>query len=194
MAVPQEKLFISVGDYLEGEKVAKVRHEYVDGQVFAMAGESKRHNKIAGRIFRKLGEHLEDSNCDVYFESIKVSASSFKFYYPDVVVVCRDNSEDEYVLTNPRLIVEILSPSTERTDRAEKLLAYKKIESLEEYVIVAQDRVFVQVHRRQDADNWTAENFLELSDEITLTSVNCLLKVADIYQNISFPIVETEEE
>lgn len=202
MAVPQDKLYMTVEEYLEFEKTSKVRHEYVDGQVFpmdseinAMAGESKRHNRIASRIFRFIDAHLEESDCEVYIEAVKLRVNSSKFYYPDVVVIYEaDLEDDEYVLENPRLIVEVLSPSTERTDRAEKLLAYQRMSSLQEYVIVAQDRIWVQIHQRQSGDNWTVENYLDLNDEITFASVNFTIGVSDIYRNISFAPLEGETE
>lgn len=201
MAVPQDKLYMTVEEYLEFEKTSKIRHEYVDGQVFpidseinAMAGESKRHNRIASKIFRFLDAHLEDGECEVYFEAVKLRVSADKVYYPDVVVVCDADDEDEYVLENPRLIVEILSPTTQRTDRAEKLIAYQKIESLQEYVIVAQDRVWIQIHRRETDGNWAVENFLDLNGEITFASVNFTMKVADIYRSIKFSAPESETE
>lgn len=202
MAVPQDKLYMTVEEYLEFEKTSNVRHEYVDGQVFpmdsvinAMAGESKRHNRIASRIFRFLDVHLEDAQCELYFEAVKLRVSANKIYYPDIVVVCEtDADDDEYVLQNPRLIVEVLSPSTERTDRAEKLIAYEKLASLQEYVIVAQDRVWIQIHRRQSENDWTVENYLNLDDEVTFESVDLTMKVADIYRNMSFPAPEIGEE
>lgn len=191
MAVPQEKLLISVEDYLEGEKHSKVRHEYVDGQVFAMAGESKRHNRIAGKFARFFGNHLENTDCEVYFESVKMKTSETKYYYPDVVVAC-DDVDDDYNIENAVLVVEVLSPSTERTDRAEKLIAYKKMPSLREYVLVSANRVFVQIHRKIDVEDWTVENFYETEDMIKLGSIDYEISVGEVYRNIVFPPVEEE--
>lgn len=194
MAVPQDKIYMTVEEYLEFEKNSEVRHEYIDGVIYAMAGESKRHNRIGGRLYASLLSHLEGVDCEVYFEAIKVYVRPTKYYYPDVVVICNDDSEDDYSLSSPRLIIEVLSPNTERTDRSEKLLAYQRMSSLQEYVIVAQDRIWIQIHRRQSGDNWTVENYLDLNDEITFASVGFTIGVSDIYRNISFPPSESETE
>lgn len=193
MAVPQDKLYMTVEEYLEFEKTSDVRHEYVDGAIYAMAGESKRHNRIGGNIYAALLRHLGDGDCDVYFEAVKVYTSTTKYYYPDVVVICQDTSEDDYSLSNPHLIIEVLSPLTERIDRAEKLIAYQKQASLQEYVIVAQDRIWVQIHRRQSNDNWAVENYFDLNDEVTFASVNFTTNISEIYRNINFPAPESSE-
>jgi Uma2 family endonuclease len=193
MAVPQNKFYMTVEEYLEFEKTSNIRHEYVDGAVYAMGDESKRHNRIGGQILAVLLRYLDESNFNVYFEKVKLRGVN-TFYYPDVVVVCEADDEDEYVLENPRLIVEVLSPTTQRTDRAEKLIAYQKIESLQEYVIVAQDRIWIQIHRRGANDNWAVENFLDLEGEITFASVSLKMKVADVYRNVRFPAPESEVE
>lgn len=193
MAVPQEKLFIGVAEYLRGERLAKVRHEYVDGVVYAMAGESKRHNRISGRLFNRITTHLDGTDCETYFESVKMRVSPTKFYYPDIAVICEPEAEnDDYTLSYPLLIVEVLSPTTERTDRAEKLLAYQKMLTLREYAIVAQDRVFVQIHRRANDDNWTVDNYLSLDDLIEFASINLQIPLADVYRNLTFPAPETD--
>ena len=185
MAVPQEKLLLSVNEYLEFEKTADARHEYVDGVIYAMAGESKRHNRIGGRLYRLLADHLENSNCEVYIEAVKVYVRPTKYYYPDVTVICSANDdEDDYTLENPVLIIEVLSPSTGRIDRAEKMLACQKIPTLQEYLLIEQKSVWLQIYRRRDDDNWAIENYLDLNDEIEIRSVDLTLKVKDVYRNI----------
>ncbi len=196
MAVPQEKLFWTVEEYLEFEKTSEVRHEYVDGLLYpvnvdfdGMAGESRQHNRIAFRFGTRLENHLEDTECEVYFKSVKMHVAATKYYYPDVVVVC-DEQDDDYSVKNPLLIVEVLSPSTERIDRAEKLLAYQKIPSVQEYVLVSSERVWIQVYRRADGENWSVGQFLDLNDEIVFNSINLTVKAADIYRNIVMPTAE----
>lgn len=200
MAVPQEKLFWTVEEYLEFEKTAQVRHEYVDGAIYpvnvdfnGMASESRRHNRIAFRLGTKLENHLEGSECEVYFESVKMHVAATKYYYPDVAVVCEEQDED-YSIKNPLLIFEVLSPTTERVDRAEKLIAYQKMPSVQEYVLVSSERVWIQVYRRTDGENWVVEQFLDSNDQVAFNSVNLKLRVADIYHNIDFSAAESPIE
>ncbi|MBC7796387.1 MAG: Uma2 family endonuclease [Pyrinomonadaceae bacterium] len=192
MTVPQEKLLISVEDYLESEKHSNVRYEYLDGQVFAMAGESKRHNRIAGKLVQLFGNHLENTNYDVYFESVKMKTSATKYYYPDVVVTCDENDEDDYNIENAVLVIEVLSPSTERIDRAEKLIAYKKMPSLRECILTYENRVFVQIHRKIDAETWAVENYYDLESMIKLDSIDYEISISEVYRNIVFPPVEED--
>lgn len=184
------KPLISVADYLEGERHAEVRHEYVAGKVYAMAGASDRHNRIALNVASALSSRLGDGPCEPFISDMKLYAAPDVFYYPDVMVACDDPVEDNYFRRQPVLIVEVISPSTERNDRNEKLLAHKTISSLQEYVIVYQDETHVDVHRRT-ADGWTSEEFSHLEDDVALNSISLSLTVADIYRNVRFDIVNS---
>jgi Uma2 family endonuclease len=172
-------------EYLEGEKLADIRHEYVDGQVYAMAGTSKRHNRIAGNIYRALISSGQ-KNCDVYIGDIKVRIEQRNsYYYPDVMVGCNEADDaDEYYLEKPCLLVEILSPSTEKKDSTEKLLAYQEIASLQAYLMVEQDNCHVSFIYRQKNDHWWVKNFTRLDDIISLQCPEMELSVADIYERI----------
>lgn len=153
MGLPKLKPKISIADYLEGEKVSQIKHEYIDGEIYAMAGTSKSHNRIIRNILNKLGNHLRGSDCEPFFGDIKVRVEKMnRFYYPDVVVVCGEDNEDDYYAVKPKLIVEVLSPRTSLTDRREKMSAYKEIESLDEYVLIEQDRMYAEIYRRLDFD------------------------------------------
>lgn len=153
MGIPKLKPKISIEDYLEGEKVSQVKHEYLDGEIYAMAGTSKSHNRIVGNLYKKLISRLQGSGCDTFFVDIKVRVEKLnRFYYPDIVVVCGEDNEDEYYAVKPTLIIEILSPSTKLTDRREKMFAYKEIESLEEYVLIEQNRMYAEIYRRRKDD------------------------------------------
>lgn len=186
MSVPRKLQPLSVDEYLEGEKDSPVRHEYIDGQVFAMAGASDRHNRIAINFTSRLDHQLGDGPCEVFISDMKVWVSESVFYYPDVVVACDGPGADEYYRKQPRLIIEVSSPSTERTDRSEKLVAYKQVKSLKEYVIVSQDRVRIEVFRRARGDRWNWAVFTELSDEMRLESVGLTLTLAEVYRRV-FP-------
>jgi Uma2 family endonuclease len=174
-----------VADYLAGERGAAVRHEYVSGQAYAMAGASARHNRIAGNIFARLNEHLDGEECEPFISDMKVRVSPELFYYPDVVVTCDVPGGDPYFRTEPRLVVEVLSPTTERTDRHEKLAAYKACPSVREYALVSQDALAVELHRRV-GDGWRTEVFTEPGDRCAFESVGLALALADIYRNVRF--------
>ena len=178
---------ISVMDYLEGEKVSRVKQEYLDGEVYAMAGSSVRHNRIAGNIFNRLDQHLGDGPCEAFMSDIKLRVTPTKFYYPDVLVACEEPDTDPYYRTDPRLVVEVTSPSTEQIDRDEKLSAYKNIKSLKEYVIVSQTTVRVEVYRRKRGESWEYEELTDLANELHLKSINLSLPLAQIYRRVKTP-------
>jgi len=187
MSVPKGLQRVSVEEYLEGEKDGLVRHEYVDGQVFAMAGASDRHNRISLNLAARLDGHVDDGPCEVFIADMKVSVSESVFYYPDVVVACDGPAADPYYRKQPRLIIEVTSPGTERIDRSEKLVAYKRVKSLKEYVIVAQDRAQIEVFRRGRGDRWSWQVLTEPSDELKLESVGLTLTVAQVYRRVKLP-------
>ena len=178
---------ISLAEYLEGEKISPIKYEYIDGEVYAMAGASDRHNRLSGNIYNYLDNHLEDNPCEPFIADMKVQASGNVFYYPDVMVACDGPDADPYYRKQPRLIVEVTSPSTEQIDRTEKLSAYKQIKSLKEYVIVSQDTVRIDVYRRMRGDRWQWESLTEMSEELKLDSVGLTLSVAQIYRRVKFP-------
>lgn len=187
MSVPRKLQRFSVAEYLEAEKDSPVRHEYVDGQIFAMAGASDRHNRIAGNFYNRLDDHLGDGPCEPFISDMKVWVSETVYYYPDVVVACDGPGADEYYRKQPRLIIEVSSPGTERIDRSEKLLAYRQVKSLKEYVIVSQVRVHVEVFRRGRGDRWSSRVLTDHSDELRLESVGLTLTVGQIYRRVKLP-------
>jgi len=177
--------YIDEQEYLEGEKLADFRHEYVNGKVYAMAGSSKRHNRIALNLVMALNTNTP---CEVYSSDIKVRiAERNSYYYPDVVVGCEESDNaDDYYLEKPCLIVEVLSPSTEKKDATEKLLAYQEIESLQAYLMVDQQQCHISLIYRQDNGHWWVKTFTEYDDIISLPCPEMALKLADIYENIAF--------
>lgn len=183
---------ISIEEYLEGEKVSQTKHEYVCGAVYAMAGASRNHNRIIINLSSRLHERLIDSGCEVFSSDMKVRVDAETFYYPDVVVSCDSDNNDRYVIEEPRLVIEVLSHSTERTDRGEKLFTYRRVPSLQEYVIVAQDRVYTEIYTRLNNEDWATEVFTEIDETVNLTSVEFDLNVNDIYRNVRFEETESE--
>lgn len=176
---------LSVEEYLELEEQATIRHEYVGGELFALAGASDRHNRIAGKIYRRLSEAAESSPCRVYMSDMRLRLEDDTFYYPDVMVVCEPlESENPTFQREPCLLVEVTSQSTETTDRREKLAAYKGIPTLKAYLIVSQDRRWVQHYRRDENGAWQRG---DLVDEGRL-SLPCLqnsaLSLEDVYEGL----------
>lgn len=185
MGIPKKLSYITVAEYLKGERLAETKHEYVDGEIYAMAGESRRHNRITANFIR-LFSNLPNPKCESYFEGVKVQANRSTFYYPDVLITCEIEKEDDnYIIKFPCLIIEVLSPSTASTDKREKLIAYKLIESLQEYAIVWQDEMRIELHRRQN-NGWLTFFYTQPEDEVEFSSINFHTTVAEIYRNIKF--------
>lgn len=181
MALVEKLRPITVEEYLEGEKTSDIRHEYVAGAVHAMAGASGLHNLIALAFATGLRHHLRGSPCHVFISDMKVRVND-AFYYPDLVVVCGAIDAGAYYQTAPTLIVEILSESTEARDRLEKRLAYQKIESLKEYVLVAQDKMRIEVYRRVE-DGWQLETY-SYGDRVRFTSIGYETAIEQLYEDV----------
>ena len=160
----------------------------VNGQVYAMAGTSKRHNRIALNLAIALNSNADKTPCEVYTSDIKVRIEQRKsFYYPDVMVGCDESDNiDEYYLEKPCLIIEVLSPSTENKDRTEKLLAYQDIDSLQAYMMVDQDLCHISLVYKREDGQWWVDVFEDMDALIPLNCPEMELKVADIYNNITF--------
>jgi len=184
VSVQKPQFYTSVAEYLDSEKDSPVRHEYVDGQMYAMASASDRHNRIALNLASRLNDHLNSGPCEVFIAAMKVIVDPVVYYYPDVVVTCDPPSGDPYVRTQPHLIIEVVSPSTERIDRHEKAFAYRRVPSLQEYILVLQDRMQVEVYRRPSGDEWTREIFAQPEEQVHFTSVGLTLRVRDMYRNV----------
>lgn len=174
-------------EYLALEEKAEFRSEYEDGIIIAMAGGSYKHARITNNIDRCLAEKIR-KNCESITSEIKVRVESFKkFYYPDVLVICGepiyyDKRND--TITNPILIVEVMSKSTEAKDRGEKMLAYRSLESLREYVLVSQDNAIVEQYVKQTDGNWLHKATIGLKSNIYLESVEVELSLEEIYKRI----------
>jgi len=188
MGVLKLKTKISVEDYLEGEKISPVKHEYVEGEVYAMAGTSDTHNLIAGDIYAALLIHLRNSRCQPFIGDIKVRVPQNVYYYPDVLVSCEENPEDSHFRNSPILIVEVTSDSTEHIDRREKLLFYRQMPSVQEYAVIDQHRINIELHRRQPNGNWITYFFDASDEEIEFQSVELTLPITEIYRRIRFNI------
>jgi Uma2 family endonuclease len=184
MGFAQRATYLSVQDYLKYEKDSSIKHEYVDGQLYAMTAASAPHIRIAGNLCNRLDSHLVDNKYEPFISDMKVYVNETLFYYPDVVVACDD--VDPYYCSEPILIVEVTSPTTARIDRHEKLPAYKNIKSLKELLFVAQDCVQLEIHRRQPDGAWQTEVLTDLNEELHLQSVGLILPVAQVYRRVKF--------
>jgi Uma2 family endonuclease len=176
-------LYITPEDYLAAEEISPIRHEYRDGEVFAMTGGTQNHAMIVLNLATALKNHLRGSSCRTFAENMKTRAKAKNaFYYPDVVVTCdeRDRQPKSTFIAHPRLIIEVLSPSTARFDRTEKFADYRTIPSLSEYVLVSTDGRQIEQFQRDDRGQW---NKLEFADLLQLASVDCAIAIDEIYED-----------
>jgi|ERR1051325_643308 Uma2 family endonuclease len=177
--------YVGVDEYLAGEEISLVKHEYIDGIVYAMAGASKEHNSISLNIAVAFRSHLRGKPCRVFMSDVKAqieTAGKDTFYYPDVMVGCDSRDTHDLYSRYPKVIVEVSSESTERLDRGEKRLAYQSIETLEEYMIVAQDRAEVTIFRRANA--WKPETVAGLGQSVIFQSLGLKLPLSLIYEGV----------
>jgi Uma2 family endonuclease len=172
---------ISEENYLQGELLAETKHEYVDGQVHAMAGASENHNLLSVNIATELKIRLKGTPCRVFIADMKVKVGA-NFFYPDVMVVCQEDNDNEYYKIAPVIIIEVLSKSTRRFDQTDKRLRCQRIPTLEEYVLIEQDRGEIQVFSKKD--QWQSFYYY-LGDDITFSSLGVTVRVEDIYYQVN---------
>jgi Uma2 family endonuclease len=173
-------------EYLALDRNAEFRSEYIDGRMVAMSGNSRPHSIIVSNLVRMFGNCFDGRPCEVYSNTMRVKVTSSRYVYPDVVAVCDEPKfEDREVdiLLNPGLVVEVLSPSTASYDRGDKFVHYRKIDSLHEVLIIAQDCVVIE-HWRRQGDMWTLTEITGVYDTLMLNSVGCAIPVQEIYSRL----------
>jgi Uma2 family endonuclease len=170
---------MSVSDYLAFERGSEIRHELVDGYLYAMTGASDRHEEIAANLLAALHQHLQGSGCRVYGSNLKIRIGD-DFLYPDLFVRCAAERGDSYFKTDPKLVVEVLSPNTQRYDRGDKRLAYQSLASLQEYVLVAQDEPSIELYRRTE-DGWQVTRHRGAGTSIKLGCIDLVIRLDGIY-------------
>jgi len=180
MPTALERQPISEKEYLEGELLSDIKHEFIEGETYAMAGASANHERIAANIVRKFGNHLEDNPCEPLGSDMKIRVGS-NFFYPDVIVDCEFDEFTPYFTATPIIIVEVLSKSTRRTDETIKRSAYLDIPTLQEYVLIEQDFVDVEVIRR--SEGWQSRHYF-MGDEVPFESIDLTLAVEEIYHRV----------
>ena len=187
----QPERFLTPAEYLAWERQQETRHEYVNGEVFAMTGASREHNLLCMNLGAALHAQLRGKPCEVYANDMRVKVEETGIYtYPDIVAVCGEpRFEDDCVdtLLNPVLIVEVLSESTERYDRGAKFAHYRGRASFQEYLLVAQTELRVERYRRQDGGRWLFVEYRDPEDQVELESLGCRLRLADIYERVALP-------
>lgn len=198
MALPNSKFFITPEDYLAFEREAEERHEYWDGHIYAMAGESLNHSIICANISGEIHARLKGKRCHTLSPNMKIGASqSAKFFYPDLPVVCGEpvfHDQKRDVLINPKVIFEVLSPSTEARDRGRKFFAYQQIETLTDYLLIAQDEPRIDHYLRQSDGRWLMSSAIGLSATLHIESIDCTLNLSEVYDRVDFPSEEAEDE
>lgn len=196
MSLPARNLNYSVEEYLELETRSEIRHEYVAGQVFAMAGSTESHNIISGNIFAQVRAALRGSGCRAFIFDMKARVEpTDSFYYPDVMATCEEFDAQSVFKSRPFLIVEVLSRSTMSIDRREKLAAYRQIDSLREYAVIYQDRRRIELHRKDDQGNWQTV-ILGEQDVLLLKSLptgHLRLTMDEVYEDVVFSKEEETE-
>jgi Uma2 family endonuclease len=180
--------WISPEQYLEAERRAETKSEYLAGQVFAMTGASLEHNRIVVNLILELGIQLRGGSCEVYPSDMRAHIPATGLYtYPDVTVVCgTPELEDEHhdTLLNPTVLIEVLSPSTERWDRGRKAEHYRGIPSLQEYLLVSQDAPRIEQYRRHGEREWVLMDAIGMEERIELASIGCALALRDVYARV----------
>jgi Uma2 family endonuclease len=182
------KTILTPEEYLAMERVAESKSEYRAGEIIAMSGASRRHNLTTGNVFASLHQQLRKKNCEVFSNDMRVKVSPAGLYtYPDVVVACgqiKFENDKKDTLTNPVLIIEVLSESTEAYDRGMKFEQYRKLESLREYVLISQDKPHIEVFTRQQNSHWLLSEADGIDSSIDLSSIGCRLALSDTYEKL----------
>ena len=195
MATPAAQTHLTPEEYIAFERKflpdsEVVRHEYMNGEIIPMFGSNRAHNLITGNVAGELHTCLKGTECFVFANDMRIGIpTANSYFYPNVGVVCeKPRFEDDLfdTLLNPIIVVEVLSPSTEAYDRGEKFAHYRQLTSLQEYILVAQDRVLVEHYRRQEKQ-WVLTDFQTLNEILPLPSIQCELPLKEIYERVTFP-------
>ncbi len=184
-------------EYLDFERAAETKHEYYRGEILAMAGAQRNHNRIVGNTYASFHAQTRETSCEVFMNDMRVRISpSGRYVYPDVVVVCGEQQmlDDELdTLLNPTLVIEVLSETTEKYDRGEKAEDYRRLDSLQELVLIAQDKPHIERFTRKAGNVWEFVETDGLDATIDLPSIGCTLALADVYARVDFGAGEPGE-
>ena len=176
-------------EYLAFERASDEKHEFIDGNIYLMTGASRQHNLIVFNLARALGNQLQGRDCEAYVNDMRVRMKSQDYAYPDLAVTCDPPEfEDEHIdtLVNPTLVIEVLSPSTEQYDRGKKFESFRTLDSLQEYVLIAQDRPHIERYLRQSEGAWLFSEVKGVDTSLELPSIGCKLVLAEVYDKVTF--------
>jgi len=186
----QVKTYLTPEEYLALERKAETKSEYFNGEMFEMAGANRKHNLISGNILSQLTHQLKKTACETYASTMRLRILTIGLYtYPDIVAVCDKpefEDDDEDTLLNPALIIEVLSDATESYDRGKKFSYYRSVESLTEYLLVAQDECRIEQFVKQADGRWLLSEADSLDGSLQLASVPCVLLLKEVYDRIAF--------
>jgi len=208
MSLPQTKIRYTEDQYLSMERGSEERHEYIDGQIYAMAGESPEHGAICTNLTREVSAQLKGTRCQAFAKDMRVRSGPLPrrrysqkglYSYPDLVIVCGELQfidENRDTLINPKVIIEVASPSTGAFDRGDKFRRYRTFNpSLTDYLIVAQNHPFIEHFALREGGQWViAASVTELSSSVHIASVNCALRLVEVYDRVEFPGDEEEPD
>ena len=204
MGLPKPNTLLTVDEYLAFERPSLDRHVYLDGEIFAMAGESEAHGDITVNLVISLGTQLKDKPCRARTKDTKVRSGPIPmlgtsrrgmFSYPDIVVICGErefHDAERDIILNPTVIIEVLSQSTEKLDRGDKFERFKTYNpTLRDYLLVSQDRPEIEHYTSQADSRWTFDRVTGLEANVIVDSIDCVLKLADVYDRVEFPPAES---
>ena len=194
MALPVKNKRYTAAEYLELERQAEYKSEFVDGKVIPFAGASQDHCLISASSIAELGQQLKETPNYIFASQMRLEVAQC-YVYPDLLVVCGETRFADYrrdILLNPTLVIEILSPVTEGFDRGEKFRRYRTLSSLQTYVLISQHEPLVEVFERQEDGRWMFNEFSALDSSIPLPSIGCELQLAEIYDKVDFEQAEQE--
>jgi len=184
-----QKLTLTPQEYLLSEQVSEIRHEYVDGEVYAMAGGSDAHARISLNIAALLKNKLRGSGCSIYLGEMKAQIDDNKYFYPDVMVTCHPaDLKNNYAKQHPKLIIEVLSASTEGYDRGKKFEYYRQLASLEEYVLIAQSEYHVDIFRKNARQRWELFSFAGQQALVDFVSLDYSIAMNELYESVDFTL------
>jgi Uma2 family endonuclease len=182
--------YISQEEYLEMERASLEKHEYYQGEIFAMSGASFKHNRVFSNLFGEIQGKLKDKNCVPFGSDLRIHIPKNTLYtYPDISIVCGeiDTADDKFdTATNPTVIIELLSQSTRNYDKLEKFSLYRDIASLKEYILVDTQKIHIENYVRNADNTWQLTDYNAISDNLIITAVNISVSIADIYAGLSF--------
>ncbi len=182
---------MSEAEYLAFEEKSKIKHEFMDGEIFSMAGGKRNHSLAGTNISTELNLQLREKDCEVHANNFRVQVRNGHYVYPDIAVACGEIEivDNDITLLNPTVVFEVLSKSTEKRDRGEKLEDYFNLESVKDYILVSQDRVKVEHFHREKNDKWTLQIYTNIEDTLILDSVSCKVPLKLIYLKVKFPLL-----